>query len=114
MMRDVFFDNSKKDILFLNTEGFCVWNVINTVPNSYSYIPEMGVDLDISTFIYNVNQYDIQDETSLYDNIKSDIISKLYIFGLVPNRFLIGYYDDIIKVSFSVDRIAEVSINDIR
>jgi len=106
---DILYDPQKKDLVFVRTETIVAWNVVNTIVNSYSYTPEMGMDLDIQSFNIRINENDIRESSSVNTVLRADITTQLAKFGLGLDEFKITIKNDIMELDMSVSRISEVT-----
>lgn len=106
--QDIIYDEKKGDIVFWRTESIVAWNVINVLPNSYSYTPEMGVDLDIQSLNIRFDANDEKFSSSIYSVLRSDVSTKLDGFGLGIDEFVIDIDNDIVKIDVNVSRIRDI------
>ena len=107
--KDVIYSPERKDLVFVETESVTAWNIVATIMNSYSYTPEMGMDLSIENFEYNIDEDGISDGGALYTVLRADVGTQLAKFGLGMDEFIMTIEYDIVKIDVSVSRIGEVS-----
>jgi hypothetical protein len=97
------------DRVYIEGDLLTVRNIIMSVPSSFIYNTNLGIDIDFTSFPYRCTYSDTQNASFLL-SIKEDVSDQLYRFGIALIEFEIvkGDFDREVKMKLGIERFKEV------